>query len=63
MKIYARAPSNVLLTMSWLARLGRRRQAEAAREHARLSAWESEGGSQPTRPRSATAPTSPAART
>jgi len=57
------APSNALLTMSWLARLRRGRQAEAAREHARLSAWESEGGSQPPRPTSATAPTPPAART
>jgi hypothetical protein len=56
-------PSNALLTMSWLARLRRSRQAEAAREHARLSAWESEGGSQPVRPTSATAPTPPATRT
>ena len=42
---YTAAPSNALLTMSWLARQRRGRHAAAAREHARLNVWESEGGS------------------
>jgi hypothetical protein len=42
---YSREPSNAMLTMSWLARLGRGMRAERARERARINTWEYEGGS------------------
>jgi hypothetical protein len=60
---YKSAPSNALLTMSWLARLHRGRKAAAAREHARLGVWESEGGSLPPRAPGGAEPTVPATRT
>ena len=60
---YAGAPSGALLTMSWLARLHRGRQAAAARVHARLHVWESEGGSLPPRAAGVIAPEVPATRT
>ena len=42
---YLRAESDAVLTMSWLARLQRGKQAEKSRERARLHLWEFEGGS------------------
>ena len=41
---YKPAPSNAVLTMSWLARIRRGVQAEEARESARVKLWEYEGG-------------------
>ena len=42
---YFPAASDASLTMSWLARLQRGRQAEKSRERARIHLWEFEGGS------------------
>ena len=42
---YLPAASEASLTMSWLARLQRGKQAEKSRERARIHLWEFEGGS------------------